>query len=164
MSKQLSSDILEHQFGPTLVEVIFQNDKNRLIFTRTVERNLILEISLVSFIEQGVKKYPIIHQSLTTNKSSMGKTFRQAGVKFIRQTNALTKQKLDSNFRNLFDSDKLATVLDVDIIVGEAGTPYANILEVYSPLVVWPVEPAMSGQTNIDKVAILNSILEDYIG
>lgn len=133
----LSSDILEQQFGPTEVEVLYQDATTRIICTRVSASLQALELSHVTFIQAGVDKFPATHQAVCEG-ASIGKTFRRDGVEFIREEQAAYRTTLPVHFGRFFGKDKAATAVVVSIFVGPDKTPYAKILEIYSPDVKWP--------------------------
>ena len=152
----LSSDILEQQFGPTKVVILKQNAQYRLINTVVVATGQILELSVVSFIANGAQMYPIVHKNILAGES-IGKAFRNAHIEFNRQTINTTKSKLPSKIQKMFKpayartsygetgilgkpsiNSSLVTVVEVSIYVGPQKTHYCDILEIYSPQVVWP--------------------------
>lgn len=137
MNDILSSDILEVQFGPTAVAVLHQDAGLRIIATYVKASGRILEVSRVNFVPGGVKKFPDAHQAVLAGVS-MGKAFREADIGFIRKTKAVYKQALPGGFRRWFGDDRPATVVAVSILAGPDKTPYAEILETYSPAVRWP--------------------------
>ncbi len=137
MSGRLSSDILEQQFGPTVVQVLDQAEQTRLICTQVVATNQVLEVSFVTFIEAGVQEFSAVHRLVLAGES-MGKAFRTAGVLFTRQTTAISHQELSPLFSQQFESEGSATIVEVVILVGPEQVPYAKIIETYSPAVRWP--------------------------
>ena len=144
MSKQpvlnaglLSSDILEQQFGPTEIEVLSQDGDKRVICTRVAHSRQVLEISTVKFIAEGAKKFVQTHQAVLDGMS-MGKAFRRDKIDFIRQIQKIYRQELSANLEQQFGETGEATVVSVLILVGPGKTPYAEILETYSPAVDWP--------------------------
>src|SRR4051794_23590073 len=131
MSEVLSSDVLEAQFnGQTRVEVLHQDEKERIICTKLVETGQVLEVSHVKFISDGIDQFPSVHQTIMEGQS-MGKAFRTAGVPFAREMYAGYKYDLPDNFGRLFENDKPAAVIGVRILVGTPRVPYADILETY---------------------------------
>lgn len=84
MAAQLSSDILEAQFGPTRLEILRQDDASRVIRTIAIASGQVLEVSRVAFFAQGAAAFPDIHRAVLAG-SSMGKTFSGRGVAFERQ-------------------------------------------------------------------------------
>lgn len=147
----LSSDILERQFGPTEVEILRQDDTTRIICTKTASGQ-VLELSQVVFHQQGIARFPDIHREIVTGKS-MGKTFAAHDVSFERQVHSACKydRALPAGFTERFGASEPFTVIDVSILVGPDATPYAGILEVYSPEVSWQlasgeVTEAMAGR------------------
>ena len=80
----------------------------------------------------------------------MGKAFRDAGIDFIRESRSVTKSKVPAVFSAHFNSSAPATVVEVTILVGSERTPYADILEVYSPAIEWP-GPYQVAQENQQK-------------
>lgn len=137
MADVLSSDILEQQFGPTEIEVLYQDDQTRIIATKVVDSKQVLEVSWVKFIPAGVKKFSKTHQTVMAGES-MGKAFRASDIGFARQEKAAYSYILPANFKRIFGDDKAATIVEVVILAGSNKTPYAEILETYSPAVHWP--------------------------
>jgi hypothetical protein len=134
---QLSSDILEQQFGPTEIGILLQDDTTRIICTKTIAASQVLELSKVTFVHDGVSKFPAIHQEILRGQS-MGKAFRAHDVAFVRKVQSVQRTPLPEAFSRRFQSNGPATVVEVSILVGEGETLYATILETYSPKVVWP--------------------------
>jgi hypothetical protein len=132
----LSSDILEGQFGPTKVEILRQDDSDRIICTKSIETGQTLEISHVEFIAEGVSQFPKVHRNIVDGQS-MGKAFRAAGVPFVREVYAGYSYDLPDGFKQYFQIDRPAAVLRVRILVGREQLPYADILETYHPDVDW---------------------------
>lgn len=135
----ISSDILEDQFGPTTLQILQQDETERLICTAT-SAGQILELSWVRFDPAGIAVFPQVHKAVTAGKS-MGKVFRDHNVSFRRCARSIRKcpaDKLPANMSGLFDATGTATVVEVSILAGDSGVPYADILEVYSPEVSWP--------------------------
>src|SRR5689334_21544837 len=120
MSNVLSSDVLEAQFGPTDVEVLLQNEDERITSTATIKNGIpdqTLEISQVRFKEEGAAKFPDVHQAVIEGQS-IGKALRAAGVALSRSVYAGYKYSLPANFNRCFGSNKPATVFGVKILVG----------------------------------------------
>lgn len=139
----LSSDILERQFGPTRVEILHQNAAGRLIQTVACDSGQVLELSWVVFRPAGVREFAAIHQTVVAGQS-MGKAFREAGVRFSRRTRMVTRRALPAGFSRRFACSGPGTVIEVDIEAGDRLVRYARILEVYSPAVRWPETAAKS--------------------
>ncbi len=145
MSDLLSSDILERQFGPTKLSVLYQGGSSRIICTRAKAGGQMLELSFVNFIAAGVEKFPEVHQAILDGVS-MGKAFRAAGVAFSRKERTVDSQALAASFGRQFGGEGSATILEVTILAGPDETPYAEILETYSPAVRWPRRHSMGGK------------------
>ena len=137
MNQVLSSDILEAQFGPTELKVLYQDGASRIICARAKAGGQLLELSFVSFMTVGAAKFPEVHRTVTAG-TSMGKAFRASGVVFKRQERHVDKQALAESFGRQFGGQGRATVIAVTILAGPDETPYAEILEIYSPAVSWP--------------------------
>lgn len=148
-NSSLSSDILEEQFGPTRLSVLAQNKTHRIIQTISEQTSAVLELSLVSFSKDTEILYPQIHQVIY-NGTSMGKAFTEAGVVFHRSVSSVTKSMLPSSIARYFSETGLATIVELRVFVGEKSTHYCDIIEIYSPAVVWP-EKARSHSHSIDK-------------
>jgi hypothetical protein len=137
MSHKLSSDILEEQFGPTKIEILLQGSDTRTICTKVIASGQVLEVSRVRFMGPGRAEFPDIHQEVIEGES-MGAAFRNHRVSFRRITHSIEQQPLSANLQKLFDSNSQGTVVKVSIVVGDQQTPYAEIMETYSPFVAWP--------------------------
>lgn len=133
----LSSDVLEAQFGTTAVEVLYQDMQTRVICTKVVSSGQILELSRVEFVPAGVAAFVAIHRSIVAGQS-MGKAFQAHGIAFVRETRSVCRCTLPDGFNHRFGSTAQACVMVVAIFVGDHKTPYAHILETYSPEVTWP--------------------------
>lgn len=125
MTGILSSDILEEQFGPTEIEIVSQDDSKRVIRTKVIGSGQVLEESVVQFLPEGVAQFPQTHQTVMDGLS-MGKAFRKDNIDFVRRVREVSRQPGKE------------TVVSVLIMVGPNKTPYAEILETYSPEVNWP--------------------------
>lgn len=137
MKNSLSSDILEQQFGPSEIVVLYQRNLERIICTKVVSSGQVLELSHVQFIQTGVDTYPDVHQAIIAGQS-MGKAFRERGIECTREVKYTYRQKLPTSFNKWFGTSDPATVMDVSIFVGPDHTAYARILETYSSAVSWP--------------------------
>lgn len=153
MPANLSSDILESQFGQTTVDVLYHDDYNRVIQTRVVGSDQILEFSQVTFDSKGAHDFANVHKSIVDGES-MGKAFKAASVDFVRQTHAVSRLVAPPVFADIFDTSQPAWVIEVAIAVGKDQTHYADILEVYSGLVEWPetaTEPTETLLARLDE-------------
>lgn len=137
MRTQLSSDILEQQFGPTAVNVLYQDDAIRIIQTVSVETEQVLELSIVRFLPGGAQAFPEVHQAVVSGQS-MGKAFRAANVAFRREEAFACKHTVPPALQQRFASDQPATIVGVRVLVGEQHIPYAEITETYTPSATWP--------------------------
>jgi len=137
ITSQLSSDILEEQFGPTAVNILHQDNTIRIIQTFVIKTGQVLELSLVRFLPEGVAAFSAVHQSVLSG-DSMGKAFRAAGVEFRRETEFACHHNVPSALQRCFDSQEPATVSNVRILVGPDKVPYATIVESYTPITKWP--------------------------
>jgi hypothetical protein len=138
MSDVLSSDILEAQFGPTELTVLYQDASSRIICTKAKPGGQMLELSFVNFNQAGAGQFPEVHQAVKAG-TSIGKAFRDAGIAFKREEQLVDSQALAARFGQQFGSQGAATVMTVSILAGPDQTPYAEILEIYSPAVRWPL-------------------------
>jgi len=133
----LSSEILENQFGPTHLVVLKQNSTHRIIETVASDSEQVLELSIVTFDKENVDIFPDVHVEIMAG-ASMGKAFKKAGIRFIRKINSTSHTRLPVILSSEFNQKGLATIVDVDIFVGEQKAHYCHILEIYSPAVTWP--------------------------
>ncbi len=148
----LSSDILEQQFGPTQLVVVMHSSLYRIIQTIAVNNDEVLELSLVTFDPEGIRLFPHIHKTIE-NGESMGKAYRNANVAFTRTVRSVNSGSLPKSLQAHFTSTGLATIVEVDVFIGEDKTYYCHVLELYSPAVDWP--DASSKQTLETKKALL---------
>lgn len=132
----LSSDILEQQFGATKVVIIKQTSGYRIIKTVANTNGQTLELSLVTFT-RNTARFPDIHKKIIKG-SSIGKAFKQAGVSFVRTVHSITHAPLQPTLQSSFNDTRLATIVDVDIYVGDDMVHYCHIIEIYSSEVDWP--------------------------
>lgn len=137
MTTRLSSDILEEQFGATTVDVLFQDDKRRIIQTRLLGNNRVLELSYVLFDPAGTAVFPGAHAEVRAG-GSMGKVFAKRHIPFLRDSSALFRHPVPKMFQAKFQSHAMALVTNTAIFVGDEQVPYATILETFHPEVRWP--------------------------
>ncbi|HEY5442612.1 MAG TPA: hypothetical protein VIJ68_03675 [Candidatus Saccharimonadales bacterium] len=135
--RRLSSDILERQFGKTYLKVLSDDNEPRIICTRALDGDRVLEISSVTFTPAGAEKFPDAHRAVLAGES-MGKVFREHGIPFRRNIQALYGYTLPANFERWFGESGQATIIDLTVVAGPDDTPYARILETFSPAVHWP--------------------------
>jgi len=160
MENVLSSEVLEKQFGPTEVSVLYQDGKTRLICTRAATNGQVLELSRVVFNPAGTEKFAETHAAVLAGQS-MGKAFKAAGIEFRRETKAAYRRTLPASFGGWFGSGQPANIVVVAILAGPDRTPYADILEVYSPAVDWPQS---GGSPSDEHLAIIKAIGELLAG
>ena len=137
MDQQLSSDVLEKQFGPTTIVILHQDSAVRAIQTVAEKTGQVLECSLVRFLPEGIAAFPEVHQAVRSGQS-MGKAFRAANIEFHRETEFACRAAVPPALRRRFESQDDAMVVSVRILVGSQKIPYAQITETYTPLAVWP--------------------------
>lgn len=137
MTTRLSSDILEEQFGTTTVDVLFQDDKKRIIQTRLLSDDRILELSYVRFDPAGAAAFLAAHAEVRAG-GSMGKVFVKHRIPFLRDSSALFRHPVPEMFQAKFQSHAMALVTNTAIFVGDEQVPYATILETFHPEVRWP--------------------------
>jgi hypothetical protein len=158
MPDVLSSDILESQFGPTEVEVLYQDEKTRIICTKAVGSGQVLEVSRVSFAPDAAAKFPDAHQAVLSGKS-IGKAFREANIEFRREVRAAYKCVLPESFEKLFGGPDAATIVYVSILAGSGQIPYCRILETFSPDVKWPQLSGEPDGTQLEQIGLLDQFL-----
>lgn len=139
MAHYLSSDILNAQFGPTSIRIIFQDEEERVIQTLAADGR-VLELSYVQFHASGVHQFPETTKRIRSG-ASMGAAFSTAGISFTRQTRCVVKIPSTDTIRQLFKDDSNMWCVLVDIVVGDKQIPYASIVEFYNPIVLWPQQP-----------------------
>jgi hypothetical protein len=150
--------VLESQFGPTKIEILYQVDSTRVIATKTIYSEKVLELSLVEFITSGVDTFPEIHKEILLGKS-IGKAFKDSGIEFYRNTHHEYKLILSDKIQNIFTSDRPSNVVDVTINVGPNRIPYARILEAYSPDVIWASKISQLTDIDTEKVKKLDELI-----
>ncbi|HEY5152460.1 MAG TPA: hypothetical protein VII55_00640 [Candidatus Saccharimonadales bacterium] len=153
MSDVLSSDILEKQFGPTEITVLYQDASTRIICTRTVADGRVLELSRAVFMP-GTRDFEKTHRAVLDGLS-MGKAFRADGIELRRHVTASYQRSLPAAFEKRFGRGGQATVVAVSILVGPSETHYADIIETYSPDVSWPrlgAQPVKEHSKNIKRL------------
>lgn len=159
MGSVLSSDILETQFGPTAIDVLYQDDTTRIIQTRRASDGHILELSYVLFDPQGVKTFPEVHQKIRDGES-MGKAFVDAHVEFVRETTAVFRSHVPSVFQKKFNSTAMPWVTNTTILVGSDSVRYATVLEMFHPDVQWPEEPTGHSWPSTQPMIDFEQLLE----
>jgi hypothetical protein len=156
----LSSDVLEAQLGPTQIEVLKQSEAERIICTRVVETGQRLELSRVIFDPLGAKHFEHVHRQILEGQS-MGKAFREADIAFSRREVSAQRVSLRPSLLEWFQADGPATVVNVAIYLGDKSTHYADIFEIYSPVVKWPSATAISDrQPDQSDAAIIHSLVQ----
>lgn len=153
----ISSDVLEQQFGATDIEVWHQDTKVRIICTKVVATGQILEVSRVSFVPDGVLAFAKVHNDIVAGQS-MGKAFRAHNISFVRRTISAYKRVLPAGFGKVFDGNRPANVVLVSIFAGN-NIHYADILETYSPAVVWPQKMPQPVRQPVQDIAALDAFV-----
>jgi len=158
MATPLSSDILEAQFGPTSIEILYEHGQDRLISTKVTASDQRLELSHVRF-RQTADNLQAIRSAMASGQS-MGKAFRDAGIAFQRATPHVSRVALPSSLQAWFLIAGEATVVKVTILAGDKQQPFADIFELYSPAVTWPqpVSPTKS-QAIASELAYLAEVV-----
>lgn len=131
----LSSDILEAQFGPTALKVIEDGPGRRII--STVADGRVLEVSMVVFRRGAEAAFPEVRRDMADGVS-MGKAFRGRGIPFRRQVRGTYAVEPQGSLCQRFGAGGKATAVEVSVAAGPEARPYADILEVYAPAVDWP--------------------------
>lgn len=155
--ESLSSDILERQFGPTELDVMFHGELTRIIATRTVGDGRVLEISRVVFDPEAAAAFPDAYQDMLAGES-MGKAFRARGYEFERNIKSAFTCDLPEAFARWFGDNHNATV--VELATTADSRPVATILETYRPEVSWPYLP---GELSSDQFATVQ-LMADFLG
>lgn len=160
MYEALSSDVLERQYGPTELEVMFQDEMTRIIAARAVGDGRVLEISRVVFAPDAAANFPEPYQAMLAGES-MGKAFRSRGFKFNREIKSAFTCDLPPAFDRWFGGTHDATVIDLAVRVGPNDTPLATVLETYRPEVKWPYLPGELTSEQFEQIHLLNDFLKD---
>lgn len=155
----LSSDILEDQFGPTVVKIVHQDETTRIIQTVVANTGQVLELSLVRFIPVGVVAFPEAHRTITSGES-IGKAFRAQGIEFRRNEQFACRYPAPHEIHQLFKTDKPTVIVSVQILVGPDQTPYADIIETFTGDVVWPKTFGTPTRQALDSVQLLGRLLD----
>ncbi len=158
MAGRLSSDILERQFGPTELTILAQDDLRRIITTKAVGTGKTLEVSFVTFSQEGVRCFGRAHTAVLKGMS-MGKAFRGQGIPFHREPKATYRLDAPPELARRFGSSGQITVVDLAVSAGAERTPYAGILEVYSPAVAWPDAARAADEALLARLSRLSSRL-----
>lgn len=137
MNYRLASDVLEGQFGPCEIEVLYQDNAERLAAIKTLAGE-VLEIAMTNFDGRGAEEFRDAHEAIIGG-GAMGKTFRDLNIPFHREMKAIGKRALAENFTPLIDSSRPGTIIRANIYVGQSKTLYAQVTEVFSHKVKWPV-------------------------
>lgn len=137
MTTRLSSDILEEQFGATTVDVLFQDGQRRIIQTRSLSDNRILELSYVQFDLSGTATFLQAHAEVRAGES-MGKVFAARNIPFVRDTSAVFRIPVSEVFQTRFQSSAMPLLTNTVVFIGDELVRYATILEMYHPEVQWP--------------------------
>ena len=156
---RLSSDILEQQFGPTVIEILYQDAHTRVICAKSKKTELVLELSRVEFIKSGTHEFPQIHQEIVEG-TSIGKAFRAHAVTFVREVKNTYQCTLPDNFLRWYGNSGPATVVSVSVLVGPKKSLYANILETYSSEVRWPYPHTIPTNDQLQSVQTSDQLLK----
>ncbi len=159
MTDGLSSDVLESQFGPTEIKVLHHDDEIRIIKTQVIATGQILEISFVAFRAPQNEEFEPIRQEIMAGKS-LGKAFRDHGVTFTREQQVAQHRELSDYFNKQFASSGQATVVAATLVVGDDSTPYADVLETYSPDVSWPQIGGELNSQQVNQLELLSKFVE----
>jgi hypothetical protein len=157
MFRGLSSDVLEAQFGPTELEILQQDAETRIICTKVRQTGQILELSHVTFSDEGRVAFPEIHQAVLAGES-MGKAFRRADIKFRRVVHSAYTYDIPASLAGQFGSRGQATIVNVSILI-DTQTLYAKILEIYSPQVHWPQLVGKPTASQMEEARLLDNFL-----
>lgn len=152
----LSSDVLEAQFGPTTIDVLYQSDTERIIQTRVISTGKILELSWVKFDLSNIHKFAQAHKEVMAGES-IGKVFRSRGIEFERIQAAAAKLLLPKYFNAQFQTKQPSTVVKVRVYVTSEKVHYCDILETYNPLIKWPEDTlglSNNMKSSIDKFSL----------
>lgn len=156
----LSSDVLEDQFGPTYIDIIYQDHQTRAIATRALNGKL-LELSYVRFNRTASHLFPNVHQTVI-NGTSMGKAFRDYSIPFKRHVLGKYLYALRDTFCRLYGDERPAIILDVQILVGSLDSPYATILETYTPDVrAWYGIPTTPSVSCLKRIEMLSALIKE---
>lgn len=155
---QLSSDILEQQFGPTRLQIITQRHLERIICTLDASGQR-LELSYVHFLPAIVEQYTEIYQQIETGKS-VGKAFREAGVAFRRDDQSTQSLALTATLAKWFGQQGQATAVQTRIYVGDQRLHVADIFELYNPTVTWPTKTISAKPDN--QLEYLDRVIQQY--
>lgn len=158
MSDVLSSDILEEQFGPTRLEILYRDSGSRIISTISGDGQ-VLELSWVRFHAVG-PELAHLHEEVVGGKS-IGKAFRDLGIEFTRQTHGTYACAQTANISKRFKASGPVTVVEVSVLAGPERTPYADILEVYSPPADWPDTAAVAPDRILKELRDFDGLLTD---
>jgi hypothetical protein len=159
---QLSSDVLERQFGTVYADIIEQTVAQRVVCTRRSDTDQALEFAIVTFRPEIVEKFLAIHQEIVAG-GMMGKTFRKHGAAFKRNTLTEFTYPLPARLAGLFGIEGLAMVVVVAILVGDHGDEYSQNIEVYSPVVHWPSPTILDVPLSRMTTQTLDDFFKDFL-
>jgi hypothetical protein len=152
MSERLSSDFLKDHFkGKLGLKVLYAEGNQRISQTLAQETGQVLELSYVVFDQAGIRKFPDVH-AIVLSGVSMGEAFQAMGIPFYPKRDPsqdIFTHDLPPGFRRRFgeELEGPGTVIDAVVTVGAHLTPYARILETYSPAVPWgPYQNRLSNE------------------
>lgn len=134
VEQSLASSMLENQFGDLQMEILLQNEFNRVVRITDARNHSGLEIASVVFEENAQDLYPAVHKKII-NGALMGKTFREAGVRFQRRVVAQGSLILPKQLSSLLAGSGRSCVKELEVFVGAEQSRYASILEIYAPVV-----------------------------
>ena len=161
MYKGLTSDYLEGVLGKKVrIEILKQSGDLRIIATKPVDSEEIVELSSVTFKQPGVKRYTDVHKAVLGGES-MGEAFKVRGIEFGRHYKGIYNHSLPSNFNFLFGTAEkdVATINEVSIMVGPQQLHYADILETFSPAIPWFALGGMPDDELLAKIQAFNELL-----
>lgn len=159
MTEVLSSDILERQFGPTELEIMFQDEMTRIICTKAAGDGRVLEVSWVVFASDAATNFPEPYQDMLAGES-MGKAFRSHEIKFQRKIKNSYTYDLPPAYQRWFGDAQDATVVDLSILAGPNQRLFAEVLETYRPGTIWPYLTGEPAAEQRRQIGLLGDFLE----
>lgn len=133
--QKLGTDVLKEKFGEITPQITYRDGSSRVVLA-VAEDGRVGAYSIVHFDDVGKSLIPDeIHRQIIGGKL-IGKTIRESGIPFERDEECTFVYRIPKSIQSLFNTDhKESFVKRVNFKIGTINSPYASIVEIYSPLV-----------------------------